>query len=135
MNRPEIIDGYASIFGEPDLSGDVVRGGAFAASLAAKTSVPMLLQHKNGAIAGRWVAIRETGRGLYVRGLVESDGAKRLLDRGLDGLSIGFRPKLWRPRAQGRDLIAVDLVEISLVSAPMQPLARLTRLLSQRHAA
>ncbi|MEM7766449.1 MAG: HK97 family phage prohead protease [Pseudomonadota bacterium] len=135
MTGPELIEGYASIFGQPDLDGDVVRGGAFAASLRQAGQVPMLLQHRNGSIAGRWLSVRETGRGLFVRGLVEADGAKRLLASGLDGLSIGFRPRLWRPRTKGRDLIAVDLVEISLVSAPMQPLARLTRLQGRQTAA
>ncbi len=135
MTGPELIEGYASVFGAPDLAGDVVRGGAFAASLRSGGSIPMLLQHRNGAVAGRWTLLRETGRGLFVRGLVETDGARRLLASGLDGLSIGFRPRLWRPRTHGRELIAVDLVEISLVSAPMQPLARLTRLQGRPQAA
>lgn len=135
MSGGDLIEGYASIFGAPDLDGDVVRGGAFAASLRSAGTVPMLLQHRNGAVVGRWIQLRETGRGLHVRGLVESEGARRLLAGGLDGLSIGFRPRLWRPRSRGRELIAVDLVEISLVSTPMQPLARLTRLQGRPRAA
>ena len=67
----------------------------------------------------------EDGRGLYVRGLVEAPGALALLARGMDGLSIGFRPSLWRPRVSGgRELIEVDLVEVSLVQAPMLSGAR-----------
>lgn len=86
----------------------------------------MLLQHRSGARAGRWVRIAEDGFGLFVRGLVEADGARRLLEGGLDGLSIGFRPRLWKPRANGgRDLIDLELVEVSLVSRPMHPKARL----------
>ncbi len=115
-----LIEGYASLFGVPDASGDVVRAGAFAKSLRSG-GVPMLLQHKSGSIAGQWRRIVEDGRGLFVRGLVESQGAKALVkSAGLDGLSIGFRPRIWVPRSgSGRTLIDVDLVEISLVSEPM----------------
>ena len=54
-----------------------------------------------------------------------ADRAASLANAGLCGLSIGFRARLWKPRPdRGRDLISVELVEISLVAAPMQPLAR-----------
>ena len=124
MNRAVLIEGYAALFGAPDLSGDVVRAGAFARSLR-RGGVPMLMQHKSGALAGRWTRLAEDGRGLFVRGLVEADGSKAMLNAGLNGLSIGFRARLWRPRAEGgRELIDVDLVEVSLVGQPMQPRAR-----------
>ena len=136
MSGAVLIEGYAALFGQSDLGGDVVRGGAFARSLRTAADVPMLLQHRNGAIAGKWHRIREDGRGLYVRGLVSSASALALIERGLEGLSIGFRPVTWRDRTSGgRDLIAVDLVEVSLVADPMQPLARLKRLPEQRLAA
>ncbi len=122
---PVLIEGYASLFGVADTVGDVVRAGAFARSLRGG-GVPMLLQHKNGVIAGRWVRMIEDGRGLYVRGLIESAGAKALaLAGGLDGLSIGFRPRVWTPRVeQGRVLADVELVEVSLVAEPMHRQAR-----------
>ncbi len=120
-----VIEGYASIFGVPDQSGDVVRAGAFARALRT-ASVPMLLQHKTGAIVGRWGRLSEDGRGLFVRGVISSANAAALIKRsGFDGLSIGFRPRLWTPRQErGRTLIDVDLVEVSLVSQPMHPQAR-----------
>lgn len=119
-----LIEGHAAVFGLPDRSGDIVRAGAFARSL--RQGVPaMLLQHQSGAIAGRWVRVTETGYGLFVRGLIESESAARLARDGLDGLSIGFRPRLWTPRAEGGRVLAdVELVEISLVADPMQPAAR-----------
>lgn len=124
MNVPVLIEGHAALFGVEDLSGDVVRAGAFARSLRAG-AVPMLLQHRAGAIAGRWTRIVEDGRGLFVRGLIEGSGAAMLVKAGLNGLSIGFRARLWRPRVSGgRDLIDVELVEVSLVAEPMQPGAR-----------
>ncbi|MEM1391306.1 MAG: HK97 family phage prohead protease [Pseudomonadota bacterium] len=121
---PVLIEGYASLFGVADNSGDVVRAGAFARSLK-YGGVPMLLQHRSGAVAGRWVRMVEDGRGLYVRGLVEGRKVRSLVDEGLDGLSIGFRPRVWTPRGErGRTLADVDLVEVSLVAEPMLSTAR-----------
>lgn len=120
-----LIEGYAAVFGLPDASGDIVRAGAFARSLRVRVRPPMLLMHRSGAIAGRWTRIIEDGRGLYLRGLVEAASARALVEQGLNGLSIGFRPRLWRPRVErGRELIDLELVEVSLVSAPMQGRAR-----------
>lgn len=120
-----LIEGYASLFGKPDQSGDIVRAGAFSQSLKARGLVPMLLQHKDGARGGKWVRMFEDGRGLFVRGMVESDGGRRLLGQGLNGLSIGFQPRLSRALASGgRELIQIDLFEISLVHDPMLEGAR-----------
>ncbi|MFN3313098.1 MAG: HK97 family phage prohead protease [Hyphomonas sp.] len=120
-----LIEGYASLFGQADSSGDRVRAGAFAQSLTRWPNVPMLIQHRDGARAGHWVRIVEDGRGLFVRGMVDSPGALHLIERGLDGLSIGFRPRMQAERTGGgRELIALDLFEISLVHAPMLEGAR-----------
>ena len=121
-----LIEGLASVFLEPDQSGDRVRPGAFAASLRRATPVPMLLRHRPGTLAGRWTQLRETGRGLEVRGFVEGNSAAHAaISNGMNGLSIGFRPLEWRYRPDGgRDLLRVDLVEISLVEKPMASKAR-----------
>jgi HK97 family phage prohead protease len=122
-----LIEGYASLFGVADAGGDIVRAGAFSRALRAGAGPPMLLMHRQGAVAGRWTRMVEDGRGLYVRGLVETGAARALAERGLDGLSIGFRPRMWRRRAiQGRELLDVDLVEVSLVATPMLEAARFT---------
>ncbi len=127
LQRPILIEGYASVFGLADDCNDIVRPGAFQRSLSGGRMVPMLIHHRAGARAGRWLRIVEDGYGLFVRGLVETRAAGVAIASGLDGLSIGFRPSLWRIRAGGgRELIAIDLVEISLVAAPMQRRARLS---------
>ncbi len=120
-----LIEGYASIFGVADRSGDMVRPGAFARSLRLGP-IAMFFQHQHGRVAGRWTRLVEDGRGLFVRGLVEADAAKNsILNFGFDGLSIGFRPRVWRQTSvMGRTLADVDLVEISLVSDPMLTQAR-----------
>ncbi len=132
MTGEALIEGYASLFGEEDLCGDIVRAGAFARSLMGDgQSAPMLLQHQGGRVVGRWVRMVEDGKGLYVRGLVDENspagaGALRLIRRGmLSGLSIGFIARNWSPRpGRGRDLKTLELREISLVTSPMAPKAR-----------
>ena len=113
-----------------------MRAGAFARSLQRTPRLPMLLQHRPGAIAGRWVRMIEDGRGLYVRGLVEGVAARSMVAQGLSGLSIGFRPRIWNVRQpDGRELVEVDLVEVSLVTRPMQARARFTLLGAEAKAA
>ena len=136
-----LIEGHAALFCQPDLSGDVVRAGAFARTLA-RGALPMLYQHRPGKVVGRWSRVAEDGRGLYVRGLVtdetpEGRAAISLSRQGkLDGLSIGFRPLRWTPRiGGGRDLVEIDLAEISLVAFPMAPGARFHILTSEARAA
>ena len=133
MNRH--IAGYAGLFGVADLGGDVIQSGAFSKTLAAQspTEIKMLYQHDATRPIGRWQTVRETKRGLWVEGhLTEqvqlADEALALVQDGvLDGLSIGFRTvraEAGRGRVKRR-LIEVQLVEISLVTFPMQPGARL----------
>lgn len=119
-----LIEGYASLFSIEDRANDIVRAGAFSARGSAD-AMPMLLQHEAGANIGRWVRIVEDGRGLFVRGLIDAVSAKSLVKNGLNGLSIGFRPRVWTLRpGGGRVLSKIDLVEISLVAEPMLPTAR-----------
>jgi hypothetical protein len=119
-----LIEGYASLFGIEDLSGDIVRAGAFT-GIRSQAPVPMLLQHRSGAQIGEWVRMHEDGRGLFVRGLINSKLAARLVDYGMDGLSIGFRPRVWTLRPGGGRLLSkIELVEVSLVAEPMLPAAR-----------
>ncbi len=129
------ITGYASLFGTPDQSGDVVMPGAYAASLAALAAsgrrVKMLWQHDPTQPIGIWDEVREDGRGLWVRGRVLPDVARgreamALIGAGaLDGLSIGYRTKrAERLAGGGRRLHEIDLWEVSLVTFPMLAQAR-----------
>ncbi|NNU16988.1 HK97 family phage prohead protease [Parvularcula sp. ZS-1/3] len=133
-NRAEI-EGYASLFGVADLTGDKVMPGAFGHQLipAGRAPVRMLYQHQAEAPIGRWTTIKETQRGLFVRGelFLDTDGGREahaLVEGGaLDGLSIGFKTRKARKRPGGRLLTDVDLWEISIVTFPMSPQARITR--------
>jgi uncharacterized protein len=133
-----VFAGYASLFGVPDSTGDVVVPGAFAASLARRGpgGIRMLFQHDASQPIGTWLELREDTRGLFVRGRLSPDVQQaeelgRLLhDGAIDGLSIGFRAVLaTRDRVtRRRRLTRVDLWEISLVTFPMLEGARVTAL-------
>ena len=145
MTDRAIIEGYAALFGVPDLSGDVIVRGAFSRGVGSQgagrknlipaplSRVRMLHQHAAGEPVGRWTEIREEEGGLFVRGEVFTDTTAghdlhRLLRGGaLDGLSIGFKPVRAVRTRTGRELRAVDLWEISIVTFPMAPGARITR--------
>jgi len=112
--------GYAAVFDRVDRGGDVVRRGAFAESLKRNCEVPLLLQHKAGRVIGTIEHLSEDSRGLRVIGRVEG----RVPDLIGTGLSFGYRVREARKAAGARELVALDLVEVSLVRQPMQPLAR-----------
>ncbi|HEY9058783.1 MAG TPA: HK97 family phage prohead protease [Aurantimonas sp.] len=127
--------GYAAIFGDADLAGDVIEPGAFTASVVTRgaSGIRMLWQHDPARPVGTWTLIRQDRTGLYVEGRLAlgtqagHEAAELIAAGALDGLSIGFKTKLAR-RAVGpirRRLVTIDLWEISLVTFPMQERARL----------
>jgi uncharacterized protein len=129
------ISGYASLFGAADQGGDVVRKGAYAASLAAATSsghrIKMLWQHDPSQPIGVWDEVREDAKGLWVKGRILDSVARgreaaALIAAGaIDGLSIGYRTvRAAKNDAGQRMLTELDLWEVSLVTFPMLPTAR-----------
>ena len=128
------ISGYASLFGATDQGGDVVQRGAYGVSLgrlaAAGRAVKMLWQHDPAQPIGVWDEVREDERGLLVKGrlLLEVQAAREahvLLKAGaIDGLSIGYRTLRAEKAAGQRLLHEIELWEVSLVTFPMLPEAR-----------
>ena len=126
--------GYASLFGETDLNRDVVLPGAFTRSIMRRgaAGIRMLFQHDPAVPIGVWTEVREDLRGLFVRGRLMSEVAKgrevlALMRAGaIDGLSIGFRTVRGRTDAKSgvRHLMEIDLWEVSVVTFPMLPAAR-----------
>jgi HK97 family phage prohead protease len=128
-------EGYGSVFGNKDLGNDVIERGAFLKSLKRRKpqNVKLLYQHKSDMPIGVFDEIKEDEHGLVVKGrlaLKTQAGAEayELLKMGaLDGLSIGFRvnPKevSYDKRGNRRIIKEVDLMEVSLVTFPMNPQA------------
>lgn len=142
MNRLEIkaalavddagaITGLAWPFGTPDRVGDMIEKGAFASAVL---PLPMLFAHDPAQTVGVWESAFETDEGLQVKGrlLIEHVGrakeVRALVHAGaVGGLSIGFSTRKAAPRrGGGRTITDLDLVEISLVSVPCHPRARIT---------
>lgn len=129
-----LFEGYASVFGVVDQGMDVVERGAFAKSLGSGRKVKMLWQHDRQKVIGVWDEIREDERGLYVKGrllkgVAQAEEAMVLMRAGaLDGMSIGYRTIEAVPEGNGRirKLMEVELHEVSLVTFPMLPDAKVT---------
>lgn len=134
--------GYASLFGKVDLGKDAVERGAFANSLRKRgaAGIRMLFQHDPNEPIGAWSEIREDAHGLFVRGRLAKDVRRArevlgLMRAGaLDGLSIGFRAVRARrdPASGVRRILEADLWEISVVTFPMLPDARVQTVKSGR---
>lgn len=129
------IAGYASLFGQGDQGGDVVGKGAYAGSLkqTAKDGrkIKMLWQHDPMQPIGVWDEVREDATGLWVKGrLLEATQKGReaaaLIEAGaIDGLSIGYRTLKASKNDKGQRLLTeLELWEVSLVTFPMLPSAR-----------
>jgi len=123
--------GYAALFDRVDRGGDVIRRGAFARAVeAGAKGLPLLWQHQQGAPIGRIESIAEDARGLRVIGRLTpgakpaADAAALLRDGAVGGLSFGYRVRAKTHHRGGRELTDLDLVEVSLVTFPMQPGAR-----------
>ncbi len=125
--------GYASTFGTQDLGRDIIVAGAFAKSLARRPAarVKMLRGHDSSEPIGVWSELTEDSKGLKATGRLIMETTKgrethALMKAGaLDGLSIGFRTlkdRFDRPKGL-RFVEEVDLVEISIVTFPMNPRA------------
>lgn len=129
--------GYASTFGgEPDLHGDLIAPGAFAASLAkhaaAGTRPALLWQHDQSNPIGAWLSFEEDATGLHSSGRLtmevpQAKSAHALAKDGALGLSIGYSIP-----AGGAELIngvrllkQIDLVEVSLVAVAANQNARI----------
>lgn len=149
------IIGYGSTFESPDRYdsyGDIIRAGAFAGSLArhaqSGTRVKMHNQHLD--VVGEWDVVEEDidgarGKpGLYVEGepltTTVAEDMLKLVHGGIcKGLSIGFQNTVarfldgfdGRPLVLTkwgypvREILELDLVEVSIVDSPANPYAEI----------
>ena len=123
--------GYGATFNNVDRGGDMILPGAFKKSLGQKSisAVKMLYQHDPSKPIGVWQQIEEDKKGLKVTGklLLSVEKAKEtyeLMKAGvIDSLSIGYRTvkDAFDTTKNVRQLLELDLWEISCVTFPMNP--------------
>ena len=140
-----VFTGYASVWDSVDLGGDMIRRGAFTASLndwMAKGMLPQLLwYHDVKEIIGDWLEMGEDDHGLKVKGKVwafgdlKIEGSVRAYNvingTSVKGLSIGFRviKSTDQKQLDGsviRILEEIELVEVSIAPWAMEPKASVT---------
>lgn len=113
----------------------MVEKGAFLKSLNGQKNraIRMLFQHDPDQPIGSWTKLIEDDKGLYVEGslTLDVDRAKDvhslMLSGALDGLSIGFKTIRSRKdnHTGARHILEADLWEVSVVTFPMLPSARI----------
>lgn len=140
--------GYGAVFGNVDSYGDVIKKGAFKETIAnaKKTNQwpVMLMQHGGWGVSaddmvpiGIYTEMSEDDHGLKLDGKLadttrgrEAYTLLKMQPRpAFNGMSIGYIPKKWsartKPDEPRRTLEAVELLEISLVTFPANPKARI----------
>lgn len=140
VNPDGLFSGYGSVFGNVDSYNEVVAPGAFAGSLQATRAkgrtFPVLWQHRSGEPIGNWDidSLKEDSHGLFGEGQLWLDEApyakvayRGMQAKAITGLSIGYyvREDSFDEKTRIRTLKRLDLVEISVVTAPANDDARI----------
>jgi len=137
-------EGHGAIFGNVDWGGDVILPGAFKRTLAwhkSEDTLPaMFWMHDRSRVPGKWLDMIEDEKGLATKGeLAPTDLGKEvhtlLKMEAVRGLSIGYLPKEVDFTADGVRVVKdVDLLEVSIVSIPMNPKAQIQHVKSRLSA-
>ena len=146
--------GYGAVFNNVDGGGDLIEPGAFAAFLSdvksGKQDWPAMLSQHGGygmtaddmTPIGVWTDFSEDGHGLKVTGQLadtprgrEMYALMKMSPRpAINGMSIGYIAKEAIPRSSPdeprRRLKRIDLIEVSMVTRPMNAKARVTSIKS-----
>lgn len=130
------ISGYGSVANNVDFGGDLVEPGAFADAIKSGRKPKMLWQHDTRSIIGTWDSLEENSRGLKVSGTIltklaqGAEAAILLREKAIDGLSIGYIAKEFEFKKSNSGMVrhikAAELLEISVVTFPMNPKALVT---------
>lgn len=144
------VSGYGAAFNNLDSYGDMIAKGAFKETLREHKkngSMPaMLMQHGGWGMGaddmtpvGVWTSMSEDDDGLLVEGRLALDTQRgkeayallKMKPRpALNGLSIGYEAKAWeigtKPEEPRRTLKKIELWEVSLVTFPANPKARIS---------
>lgn len=136
----QILEGYASTFGNVDLGGDVVVEGAFTKTIAniKANGIPLLADHMPtvNSVLGTIFDATEDAKGLKIKARFSSapsaqDARTKLVEGHLNRMSIGYEPVGFTFGEQDgqrvRFLTEVKLWETSVVVFPMNPEAVVSR--------
>jgi Escherichia/Staphylococcus phage prohead protease len=124
-----MFDGYGATTGNVDLGNDVIVQGAF--DMPDGTDYSLLDHHKQDAPLGLFT-VRKDSTGLRVKGQLNLEvqrarEVRALMKQGaLTGLSIGYQVKDSYKQGGIRYLTKLELLEVSVVTFPMNPKARIT---------
>lgn len=116
--------GYASVFGGVDAYGDTIDPKAYDQTLMERTRPVRMRWNHFGPVIGKWNNIYVDDKGLYVSGQLTPghstaiDVYASLKHGAIDGMSIGYIPRLIEEKPGGRLLKQIDLIEISVVEEP-----------------
>lgn len=135
-------EGYGAVFGNIDAHRDIIMPGAFTESLAQFKEagfLPLMLwQHNIHEPVGVYSKMQEDDNGLALAGdllvnkkVPEADKAHALMvAKAVRGLSIGFNVprggEVYNEEHMVWEISQIDLVEVSIVSMPANPLAQIT---------
>ncbi len=130
VDEEGVVSGYASKFGVRDEGGDIVAPGAFSKSLNQRKP-KMLWQHDPWQPIGVWEHVKEDDVGLKVMGRInlELQNGREIFSNlkfgAVDCMSIGYHTRTAEKIDGARLLKEIDLFEISFVTFPMLPAARI----------
>jgi hypothetical protein len=120
--------GLAAAYGVQDSQGDTIAPGAFAKSIAAHNTVPILWQHESDNPIG-FGTLTDGPRGLTINGeldldITEGRTAYSAIKKGyVKGLSIGYGVVKQAYEQGVRKLLEITLWEVSIATFPANPLA------------
>lgn len=116
--------GYASVFGGVDAYGDTIDPKAYDQTLVNRNRPIKMRWNHFGPVIGKWLNMYVDEKGLFVEGQLTPghstavDVYASLKHGAIDGMSIGYVPRLVEEKNGGRLLKQIDLIEISVVEEP-----------------
>jgi HK97 family phage prohead protease len=125
--------GYGATFGNVDRGGDVVKSGAFTKSLS-EMMPKFCYQHDMQDPIGVFTEVKEDCHGLFIRGKMRKGFEKTrwiaglIEDGAIDSMSIGYSIDKYEYAKEAKVcyLTELKLFEVSFVTIPMNPEAKLT---------
>jgi len=131
--------GIATVYGQMDLTHDVIDKGALTKTISENPVVPVLFQHQSSEVIGEGT-VKEWQNKVLIEGKLDLDDPVavkvygKLQKKLIKGLSIGFTTlkRTWEETEDRliRHIQELKLWEVSIVTFPALPAAQVTRVKS-----